>query len=121
MGRLIKDGIPQRFCQQCGRFHLLADFDANKRYIPLRSNQLNCLLLRCSWAHLPPRTCLDSVHYLQHTTVNLFDLVLVHKMLHFHKSGALFMGMKGCSVRKIGENNCVDSRNKFMTQKVRTI
>ena len=36
MGRLIKDGIPQRFCQQCGRFHLLADFDANKRYSPLK-------------------------------------------------------------------------------------
>ncbi len=35
MGRLIKDGIPQRFCQQCGRFHLLADFDANKRCCPL--------------------------------------------------------------------------------------
>ena len=31
MGSLIKDGIPQRFCQQCGRFHILADFDANKR------------------------------------------------------------------------------------------
>lgn len=32
MGSLIKDGVHQRFCQQCGRFHILADFDANKRY-----------------------------------------------------------------------------------------
>ena len=31
LGSLMKDGIPQRCCQQCGRFHLLADFDGNKR------------------------------------------------------------------------------------------
>ena len=35
LGSLIKDGIQQRFCQQCGRFHVLADFDADKRYAPL--------------------------------------------------------------------------------------
>ncbi|KAK9815383.1 hypothetical protein WJX72_002708 [[Myrmecia] bisecta] len=28
---LMKDGQPQRFCQQCGRFHLLTDFDGDKR------------------------------------------------------------------------------------------
>jgi hypothetical protein len=27
----MKDGVPQRFCQQCGRFHLLSEFDGNKR------------------------------------------------------------------------------------------
>lgn len=31
LSSLIKDGIPQRFCQQCGRFHILADFDSDKR------------------------------------------------------------------------------------------
>lgn len=31
LGSLLKDGIPQRFCQQCGRFHELAEFDADKR------------------------------------------------------------------------------------------
>jgi hypothetical protein len=28
---IVRDGKPQRFCQQCGRFHLLTDFDGNKR------------------------------------------------------------------------------------------
>jgi len=28
---IMKDGKPQRFCQQCGRFHLLEEFDNNKR------------------------------------------------------------------------------------------
>ena len=28
---LMVDGIPQRFCQQCGRFHPLGDFDGSKR------------------------------------------------------------------------------------------
>ncbi|KXZ54643.1 hypothetical protein GPECTOR_4g709 [Gonium pectorale] len=28
---IMKDGIQQRFCQQCGRFHELAEFDGNKR------------------------------------------------------------------------------------------
>ena len=31
LSSLLKDNIPQRFCQQCGRFHLLSDFDGNKR------------------------------------------------------------------------------------------
>lgn len=31
LSSLIKDNIPQRFCQQCGRFHVLADFDGDKR------------------------------------------------------------------------------------------
>jgi SBP domain len=31
LGSLLKDGIPQRFCQQCGRFHELAEFDGDKR------------------------------------------------------------------------------------------
>jgi hypothetical protein len=30
VGGIVKDGEPQRFCQQCGRFHL-DDFDGNKR------------------------------------------------------------------------------------------
>lgn len=34
LSSLIKDGIEQRFCQQCGRFHVLADFDADKRCEP---------------------------------------------------------------------------------------
>ena len=28
---IIKDGMQQRFCQQCGRFHELTEFDGNKR------------------------------------------------------------------------------------------
>jgi len=35
LGSLLKDGIPQRFCQQCGRFHELAEFDGDKRCVPL--------------------------------------------------------------------------------------
>ena len=31
LSSLLKDGVQQRFCQQCGRFHLLADFDGDKR------------------------------------------------------------------------------------------
>ncbi|GFR44143.1 hypothetical protein Agub_g5309 [Astrephomene gubernaculifera] len=28
---IMKDGVQQRFCQQCGRFHELHEFDGNKR------------------------------------------------------------------------------------------
>ncbi|GIL53352.1 hypothetical protein Vafri_9024 [Volvox africanus] len=28
---IVKDGLQQRFCQQCGRFHELSEFDGNKR------------------------------------------------------------------------------------------
>ena len=28
---ILKDGKEQRFCQQCGRFHPLEEFDNNKR------------------------------------------------------------------------------------------
>lgn len=28
---ILKDGIPQRFCQQCGRFHPLEAFDGTRR------------------------------------------------------------------------------------------
>ncbi|GLC72495.1 hypothetical protein PLESTF_001253700 [Pleodorina starrii] len=28
---VLKDGVPQRFCQQCGRFHHLSEFDGNRR------------------------------------------------------------------------------------------
>lgn len=31
LGSLLKDGVPQRFCQQCGRFHLVSEFDGDKR------------------------------------------------------------------------------------------
>ncbi|CAL8463580.1 g3114 [Coccomyxa elongata] len=31
LSSLLKDGVQQRFCQQCGRFHLLAEFDGDKR------------------------------------------------------------------------------------------
>lgn len=31
LSSLLKDGLQQRFCQQCGRFHLLSDFDGDKR------------------------------------------------------------------------------------------
>ena len=34
LSSLLKDGIPQRFCQQCGRFHILSDFDGSKRCGP---------------------------------------------------------------------------------------
>jgi hypothetical protein len=33
LSSLLKDGMQQRFCQQCGRFHLLADFDGDKRCV----------------------------------------------------------------------------------------
>lgn len=32
LSTLSVDGRQQRFCQQCGRFHPLADFDDDKRY-----------------------------------------------------------------------------------------
>ncbi|GLI68681.1 hypothetical protein VaNZ11_013167, partial [Volvox africanus] len=28
---VLKDGVPQRFCQQCGRFHHLTEFDGSRR------------------------------------------------------------------------------------------
>jgi hypothetical protein len=28
---IVRDGVHQRFCQQCGRFHPLQDFDGAKR------------------------------------------------------------------------------------------
>ncbi|GIL72369.1 hypothetical protein Vretimale_4149 [Volvox reticuliferus] len=28
---VLKDGVPQRFCQQCGRFHHLSEFDGSRR------------------------------------------------------------------------------------------
>jgi hypothetical protein len=31
IGSITRDGVPQRFCQQCGRFHPLTDFDGTKR------------------------------------------------------------------------------------------
>ncbi len=31
LSSLLKDGVQQRFCQICNRFHLLADFDGNRR------------------------------------------------------------------------------------------
>ena len=36
LSSLLKDGVQQRFCQQCGRFHLLADFDGDKRWGSLK-------------------------------------------------------------------------------------
>ncbi|KAK2077958.1 hypothetical protein QBZ16_003826 [Prototheca wickerhamii] len=37
---LIVDGVPQRFCQQCGRFHLLEAFDGEKRCAGARRSVL---------------------------------------------------------------------------------
>jgi hypothetical protein len=31
VSNIMRDGVPQRFCQQCGRFHPLQDFDGAKR------------------------------------------------------------------------------------------
>eukprot|EP00775_Hariotina_reticulata_P011147 gene11147-11300_t len=38
---IMRDGKPQRFCQQCGRFHLLTDFDGNKRSCRARLQRHN--------------------------------------------------------------------------------
>jgi hypothetical protein len=38
---LLVDGIVQRFCQQCGRFHLLKEFDGDKRNCRARLQQHN--------------------------------------------------------------------------------
>eukprot|EP00210_Caulerpa_lentillifera_P005415 g5177.t1 len=38
---IIKDGQPQRFCQQCGRFHLLSEFDNKKRSCRARLHRHN--------------------------------------------------------------------------------
>jgi hypothetical protein len=43
LSSLLKDGVQQRFCQQCGRFHLLADFDGDKRRAP-SSSRNPCIL-----------------------------------------------------------------------------
>lgn len=34
---VLRDGIMQRFCQQCGRFHVLSEFDGTKRSCRARS------------------------------------------------------------------------------------
>ena len=56
LGSLIKDGLPQRFCQQCGRFHLLADFDGTKRCISAPATCLQ-LLLMAMHAYSCPTRC----------------------------------------------------------------
>lgn len=38
---IIKEGVPQRFCQQCGRFHNLTEFDGNKRSCRARLQRHN--------------------------------------------------------------------------------
>ncbi|KAF8073156.1 SPL3 [Scenedesmus sp. PABB004] len=38
---IIRDGKQQRFCQQCGRFHLLSDFDGAKRSCRARLQRHN--------------------------------------------------------------------------------
>ncbi|KAL4451581.1 hypothetical protein ABPG75_007243 [Micractinium tetrahymenae] len=38
---MLVDGIPQRFCQQCGRFHELREFDSDKRNCRARLQQHN--------------------------------------------------------------------------------
>ncbi|KAG2442149.1 hypothetical protein HYH02_009637 [Chlamydomonas schloesseri] len=38
---IIKDGLQQRFCQQCGRFHELSEFDNNKRSCRARLHSHN--------------------------------------------------------------------------------
>ncbi|EFN55889.1 hypothetical protein CHLNCDRAFT_17960, partial [Chlorella variabilis] len=38
---MVVDGVVQRFCQQCGRFHLLREFDGDKRNCRARLQQHN--------------------------------------------------------------------------------
>ncbi|PNW88053.1 hypothetical protein CHLRE_01g012200v5 [Chlamydomonas reinhardtii] len=38
---VLREGIPQRFCQQCGRFHLLSEFDGTKRSCRARLQRHN--------------------------------------------------------------------------------
>lgn len=58
LSSLLKDGVPQRFCQQCGRFHLVSEFDGDKRWVSLPSiDTLKhiCslfILIKHSWAAL---------------------------------------------------------------------
>lgn len=42
LSSLLKDGVQQRFCQQCGRFHLLAEFDGDKRHATRNLYRSNC-------------------------------------------------------------------------------
>lgn len=43
LSSLLKDGVQQRFCQQCGRFHLLAEFDGDKRHASTAQEHLSIL------------------------------------------------------------------------------
>ena len=38
---MVRDGIEQRFCQQCGRFHLLTEYDGDKRSCRARLEKHN--------------------------------------------------------------------------------
>ncbi|GAX77190.1 hypothetical protein CEUSTIGMA_g4636.t1 [Chlamydomonas eustigma] len=38
---ILKEGVPQRFCQQCGRFHHLDEFDGDKRSCRARLQRHN--------------------------------------------------------------------------------
>ncbi len=49
---LMVDGVPQRFCQQCGRFHELSEFDGEKRCVGT-SLDGSCVVLRL-WLPLVP-------------------------------------------------------------------
>jgi len=47
---IIREGVRQRFCQQCGRFHDLSEFDGDKRSCRAR------LQVRCYDEHVQPAT-----------------------------------------------------------------
>ena len=53
LSSLLKDGVQQRFCQQCGRFHLLADFDGDKRWVLVWLLWTSChWSMLCAASHL---------------------------------------------------------------------
>lgn len=59
LGSLLKDGVPQRFCQQCGRFHLVSEFDGDKRCAPITSGTFQMPPMLCSIRVLMVLLCLS--------------------------------------------------------------
>jgi hypothetical protein len=57
---VLKDGVPQRFCQQCGRFQQLHEFEGTKRSCKARwaLAMLLSTLNRCVFSACAPDCCL---------------------------------------------------------------
>ena len=60
-------GLPQRFCQQCGTFHPISEFDADKRCAVSTSRVIQ--------SQAPSRTCRNRRFVSQHASQAGVDVV----------------------------------------------